>query len=149
MREWVIGGEIVAAVVLLLVLALLGLAARRRWLSRQGGTFECSLRVRTTSPGRGWALGVARYNEEHLEWFRFFSFSIAPRTIFLRSEVNVLESREPDEVEAVSLYAGQRIITIDTAGESEPQTWELAMSEESLTGLLSWLEAAPPGVVGY
>jgi hypothetical protein len=24
--------------------------------------------------------------------------------------------------------------------------WELAMSEASLTGLLSWLEAAPPGV---
>ena len=149
MREWVIGGEVVAAVVLLLVLAVLGLALRRRWLSRQGGTFECSLRVSTTSPGMGWALGVARYNEENLEWFRFFSFSFAPRTIFLRSQVNVLESREPDPVEAVSLYAGQRIVRIDTANDSEPHSWELAMSEESLTGLLSWLEAAPPGVVGY
>jgi hypothetical protein len=52
-------------------------------------------------------------------------------------------------VEAVSLYAGQRIVRIDTASDGEPQTRELAMSQESLTGLLSWLEAAPPGVVGY
>jgi hypothetical protein len=29
------------------------------------------------------------------------------------------------------------------------QFWELAMSAESLTGLLSWLEAAPPGVRRY
>jgi hypothetical protein len=149
MREWVIGGEVLVAVVLLLVLAVLALALRRRWLSRQGGTFECSLRVSTTSPGMGWALGVARYNQENLEWFRFFSFSFAPRTIFLRSEVNVLESREPTTVEALSLYAGQRIVRIDTANDPESHSWELAMSEESLTGLLSWLEAAPPGVVGY
>jgi hypothetical protein len=30
-------------------------------------------------------------------------------------------------------------------GHSETE-WQLAMSQESLTGLLSWLEAAPPGV---
>jgi Protein of unknown function (DUF2550) len=36
-----------------------------------------------------------------------------------------------------------RIEMHDGRGEAE---WELAMSEESLTGLLSWLEAAPPGV---
>jgi hypothetical protein len=148
MDEWLVGGEIVAAVVVLLVLALVVLALRRRWLARQGGTFECSLRLRTASPGMGWALGVARYNEENLEWFRFFSYAFAPRMIFLRSEVNVLESREPDAVEAVSLYTGQRIVRIESSAATG-ETWDLAMSSESLTGLLSWLEAAPPGVGGY
>ena len=30
--------------------------------------------------------------------------------------------------------------------DGEQQEWELAMSPDSLTGLLSWLEAAPPGL---
>jgi hypothetical protein len=145
---WYVGVEGVLALVAVLVLALVTLALRRRWLARQGGTFECSLRLRSTSPGSGWALGVARYNDENLEWFRFFSVSHAPRKIFLRHDVNVLESREPTEVEAMSLYAGQRIVRIETNGGRQ-ETWELAMSAGSLTGLLSWLEAAPPGVVGY
>ena len=145
---WYVGVEVVLALVAFLVLALVTLALRRRWLARQGGTFECSLRLRSTAPGSGWALGVARYNDENLEWFRFFSVSHAPRKIFLRHDVNVLESREPTEVEAMSLYAGQRIVRIETNGVRQ-ETWELAMSAGSLTGLLSWLEAAPPGVVGY
>jgi hypothetical protein len=148
MDGWWGVAEGLGLLVLLLALALLLLALRRRYLARQGGTFECSLRLRTSAPGAGWALGVARYNDENLEWFRFFSYSLAPRKIFLRQEVNVMESREPDPVEAVSLYAGQRIVRIETRGP-RPETWELAMSGESLTGLLSWLEAAPPGVVGY
>ena len=52
-----------AAIVLLLVLLLgVALIVRRRWLSRNGGTFELSYRARTTTPGRGWLLGLGRYN---------------------------------------------------------------------------------------
>ena len=149
MQGWFVGAEIAVLVVLLLVLPVVLLALRRRWLARQGGTFECSLRLRSTPHGGGWALGVARYNEENLEWFRFFSYSLGPRMVFVRASVNVLESREPDAVEAVSLYAGQRVVRIETTTTDGPQGYELAMSGESLTGLLSWLEAAPPGVVGY
>lgn len=149
MHDWYVGGEVVALVVVLLVLPLAVLALRRRWLARQGGTFECSLRLRTVVPGAGWALGVARYNEEDLEWFRFFSYSLAPRMRFVRSSVTVLESREPDAVEAVSLYVGQRIVRMETTGDRGTEPWDLAMSGESLTGMLSWLEAAPPGRVGY
>ena len=145
-HDWFVGGEVVALAVLLVLAPLVILALRRRWLARQGGTFECSLRLGTSTPGAGWALGVARYNEEHLEWFRFFSFSFRPRRSFLRNEVTVLDDREPDSVEAVSLYVGQRVVRLeeDTASERE-QVCDLAMSGDSLTGLLSWLEAAPPG----
>jgi hypothetical protein len=137
--------ETVVALVVLLLLSLGLLALRSRWLARQGGTFECSVRLRTTTPGAGWALGMARYNGEMLEWFRFFSYAFRPRASFHRSQTRVADNREPDAVEAVSLYAGQRIVTLAAGPAERPRDWELAMSPDSLTGLLSWLEAAPPG----
>ena len=148
MRDGVVLGvvELLGALVLLLALSLLLLGLRRRWLARQGGTFECSLRLHPTTPGSGWALGVGRYNEGQLEWFRFFSYAWRPRKSFPRRDVRVLETRDPDAVEAVALYAEQRIVRFEIAVDSEPERWELAMSPDSLTGLLSWLEAAPPGL---
>jgi len=148
MHGWFVGGEVVVLAFVLVLLPLVVLALRRRWLARQGGTFECSLRLVTSTPGAGWALGVARYNEENLEWFRFFSFSFRPRRSFLRQDVNVVEDREPDSLEAVSLYVGQRVVGIQDRSTDQGQVY-LAMSSESLTGLLSWLEAAPPGISGY
>jgi hypothetical protein len=149
MHEWFVGGEVVLLAVVILVLMLVVLALRRRWLARQGGTFECSFRLRTSTPGAGWSLGVARYNDENFEWFRFFSFSLNPRKSFVRNSVHVLDDREPDAVEAVSLYAGQRVVSIEATSGASVESCDLAMSRESLTGLLSWLEAAPPGLVGY
>lgn len=149
MHDWYLGGELVLALVLLLILPLAVLAMRRRFLARQGGTFECALRLGTATTRSGWVLGVARYNDEKLEWFRFFSYSPGPRKTFLRYDVSVMHDREPNPVEADSLYVGQRIVALQTSVEPDAQVWELAMSGESLTGLLSWLEAAPPGVMGY
>jgi hypothetical protein len=138
--------EGLALLVVLLALALVLLAVRRRYIARQGGTFECSLRLTTTTPGTGWVLGVGRYNGGSLEWFRFFSYSWRPRKSFPRREVRVLETRDPDPVEAVSLYAEQRIVSFEVVGDPDLREWSLALSPESLTGLLSWLEAAPPGL---
>lgn len=165
MDGWLTVLVTVLAVVAVMLVPLAMLAGRRRWLARQGGTFECSLRLRpTVAPGAGWVLGVARYNGSLLEWFRFFSYSYGPRVRFVRSEVQVVNSRTPDPVEAVSLYAGQQVVRIqvrrphravlDRSAQERGQPerleeWDLAMSGDSLTGLLSWLEAAPPGVGSY
>jgi hypothetical protein len=139
--------ELLVALVLLAVLSLVVLAARRRWLARQGGTFECSLRLDTATPGSGWVLGVARYDGGLLQWFRFFSYDWRPRKQFVRSGVRVLETRDPSAAEAVSLYAEQRIVRFEVTGANDAtEQWDLAMSPGSLTGLLSWLEAAPPGL---
>ncbi len=134
--------ESLGLLLVLAVLLLVLLAARRRWLSRSGGTFECSLRLRTATPGAGWVLGVGRYHGGRLEWFRFFSFAVRPRETFPRGSVRVVDSRDPDPVEAVSLTAESRILALEVG----PQTRELAMSEDSVLGLLAWLEAAPPGI---
>jgi len=135
--EW---AALVIAVVLLV--PVLFLATRRRWLSRQGGLFDCSLRLTTTTPGAGWVLGVARYSGDNLEWFRVFSPSLRPRFIFPRSISQAGTQREPDAIEAVVLTNEQRIIGLELA---DGRSWELAMSTASMTGLLSWLESSPPG----
>ena len=114
-------------------------------MNRRGGNFECSVRLRVTTPGAGWVLGVCRYSEGILEWFRFFSYSPKPRLTFSRSQLRVLETRDPDPVEAVALSSDQTVVRV-AVPDRPGQFTELAMTGESLTGLLSWLEASPPGV---
>jgi hypothetical protein len=50
----------------------------------------------------------------------------------------------PDPVEAVALNADREGHPHRRATTRHETGWELAMSQDSLTGLLSWLEAAPP-----
>ncbi|MDN5771267.1 MAG: DUF2550 domain-containing protein [Microlunatus sp.] len=147
MQEWLWLVLAVLLVALVAVLALVALPLRRRWLARDGGLFECSVRLNTRTPGAGWVLGMARYNAEMLEWFRFFSYAMRPRKSFQRHDVRVLTSRDPDPVEAVALYSGQQVVELSERNGTDPQRrqWEIAMTGESLTGFLSWLESAPPG----
>ncbi|HET6626439.1 MAG TPA: DUF2550 domain-containing protein [Nocardioidaceae bacterium] len=131
-----------AGFVLLLVLLYgLALVIRRRWISRHGGTFEFSVRVRSTKAGRGWLLGVARYSGDLLEWFRIFSLAPRPKLTFQRSELEYVGRRDAMGAEAYSLYSGHIIVSCATP--SGPL--EVAMSPDALTGFLAWLEAAPPG----
>jgi hypothetical protein len=146
MHGWLGVVEILGVLAGLVAISLLLLAVRRRWLDRPGATFDCSLRLRITTPGAGWVLGVGRYSEGILEWFRYFSYSLRPKMVFPRRNVRVLETRMPDPVEAVALSAGEKVLRLEMQDGHSEAEWELAMSQDSLTGLLSWLEAAPPGV---
>lgn len=126
-----------------LLLSVAWLWLRRRWLSRAGGTFACSLRRESSTPGSRWVLGVARYRASELQWFPSFSLSLWPSQRFHRTQVRAGEQRlaSPAEAELLS-YDEQRILAL----EGPPGGVELAMAAGSLTGLLSWLEAAPPGM---
>lgn len=143
--DWLGLSEAIVLIVFLgLAIPLLALYLRRRWLARQGGMFECSLRLHASTGG--WALGMARYSGEYLEWFRIFSLSMRPFGRFQRRLVSVAGQRTPELAELGSLYPNQLVLSlVDREGE----TRELAMSQASLTGLLSWLESAPPGAGGY
>lgn len=138
--QWVV--DIVGALLLLLVLYALALVVRRRWISRDGGTFELSHRVPPESgSGRGWVLGVGRYSGDLLEFFRVFSVSPRPRRVLDRGELSYDGPRESSGGESHSLYAGHVIVSCRSPRES----FELAMSPDALTGFLAWLEASPPG----
>jgi hypothetical protein len=140
--EWL--ADAVGAALLLLVLYALCLVFRRRWISRDGGTFEVSHRVLSDgSPAtsRGWVLGVGRYSGDLLELFRIFSLSPRPRRVLSRGQFRYDGTREPIGGEVHSLYSGHVIVGARSATEH----FELAMAPDAVTGFLSWLEAAPPG----
>jgi hypothetical protein len=141
---------LVDSIGVLLVLVLLygvGLVVRRRWITRDGGTFELSHRVRSAATakrqtaGRGWVLGLGRYSGGVLEFFRIFSLSPRPLHVLDRGDLVYDGQREAVGVEAHSLYAGHVVVTChSSSGE-----FELAMDPAAVTGFLSWLEASPPG----
>lgn len=141
--QWLVDS---AGVVLLLVICYgVLLVVRRRVLSRDGGTFELSVRIRgrgdQSEAGRGWTLGLGRYRDERLEWFRIFSPSPRPRLSWLRSQLEIVGQREPTGPEEFALYGGHLVVECRT-----PQgPVELAMSPSALTGFSSWLESGPPG----
>jgi hypothetical protein len=137
--QWLLDSA--GAVLLVVLLFGLLLVVRRRVLARKGGTFELSVRENPHVDGRGWVLGMGRYREDSLEWFRIFSPLPTPRRAWRRNDLAVVSQRDPEGAEEFSLYAGHVVVVCRTPrGEAE-----LAMSPSSLTGLQSWLEAGPPG----
>lgn len=141
MAWWELLAELAGLLLLLVVFYGLALVVRRRWISRRGGTFEFSVRLRTSRPGGGWVLGLARYADDELEWFRIFSLSRRPRLVLARADLVPEVSRDPAGVEAYSLYAGHVVVACAT----DQGPLEVALSPAALTGFLAWLESAPPG----
>ncbi|MBB6629214.1 DUF2550 domain-containing protein [Nocardioides sp. KIGAM211] len=137
--QWLL--DTAGALLLLVLLYGVALIVRRRVLSRNGGTFELSYRVRPERAGRGWLLGLGRYSGETLEWFRIFSLSPRPKRSWPRARLAYGDRREPEGVEQMSLYPDHVVVCCMTPdGEVE-----LAMGPSSLMGFQAWLEAGPPG----
>jgi hypothetical protein len=141
MPVWAIVLDVAGLLALALILVAVYLIVRRRLLARSGGTFDLSVRVRAYRPRRGWVLGVGRYNSDALEWFRIFSLSVRPARTYRRSRLEVGPRRSVQRVEEYALYDDAIVVECRYGGEPV----ELAMTEAALTGLLAWLEAAPPG----
>lgn len=135
-----LGETLIVVVVVAFIAPFIGLWVRRRWLSSRGGVFDCGMRTKLDEPS--WMLGLARYEGETLEWYRVFSISMRPRLVVRRGEIEVQGRRIPDDVEQLALYASSEIVTLGVVSAGSQQV-ELAMSTDSLTGMLSWLEAGP------
>ena len=91
--------------------------------------------------GRGWSYGIAQYGADRVDWYRIFSYAFRPAAVLARRELEVVGRRDPEGHEELALFPGWTILDCRLgAGYAE-----LALSEDALTGFLSWLEAAPPG----
>ncbi len=87
------------------------LVVRRRVLSRNGGTFELSHRLRPgEEPGRGWLLGLGRYSGEELEWFRIFTLAPRPKRSWNRARLTYDGAREPEGLERTVLYPDHLVV---------------------------------------
>ena len=130
-----------AAFLILLVVAACGIAARRFLLERAGATVECGLRQRGPKI-RSWRLGLASYQLDEFCWYRVYGFSMRPERSFPRRDLAVMARRPPTRAEESILGPGRIVAECQVGGDG---TVDLALAESALTGLLAWLEAAPPG----
>ncbi|GAB4099727.1 DUF2550 domain-containing protein [Sinomonas halotolerans] len=140
MDESAIPFIILAAVFLLLAVMLCVLGVRRMVLRRTLGTVDASISM-ADGP---WRLGVCRYQDTELEWFRLFSLSPVPRHRFTRSSLELLGRRSPTESERAKVQADTVIVELEHRGEKV----RFAMGFHAYAGLASWLEAGPVVGVG-
>lgn len=122
---------------------LLVVVARRLWLNLGGGIAECALRH---GDGR-WMHGLARYRGNRFEWFGRWGLLPRPSFVLRRRHARVVTWREADEAESRLGFQISRVLVV--VRDDEPGEWSLAMNHGSATGLVSWLESAPPGTEGY
>ena len=134
---------LLATVGAVLLLSVAWIWLRRRWLSRTGGTFPCSLRRDLSTVGSPWVLGrrpLPRARTPVVPGVRRCRCGRDSR--FDRAHVRAGDQRSRLPADGGLLYDDQRILQLDGPSGGV----ELAMDAGSLTGLLSWLEAAPPGM---
>lgn len=138
--------EIISTVLVVIAVVLLPfvlLYLRRRWLTGQGGLFDCAYQVTDKTPGSGWVLGMARYRGESLEWFRAFSLGLRPKRTFSRVATHFVSRRDPAGLEAIALFEDSVIVNLQDRSLGEPAA--LSMKRDEVLALMSWLESAPPG----
>lgn len=125
----------------LILLTAVAVLVVRRALIAGGGTIRLSLRVSTMLDGRGWSPGFGRFAGDELRCYRIFSFAIRPKRVLSRQGLVVERRRSPEGQERFSMPADWVILRC----LSHQAPVEIAMAQSTVTGFLSWLEAAPPG----
>ena len=118
---------------------------RRRLLMVGGGTIRLQVRVSTMVPGRGWSTGIGQFVGDEFRFHRMFSLAVRPKRVLDRTVLVVEESRAPDGPERLTMPAHWAVLRCRNGEAGEI---EIAMAESTVTGFLSWLEAAPPGQPG-
>jgi hypothetical protein len=133
-------GEILGlAAVLVVVVAIVVIAVRRSALTRAGAIDICWRRD-LRPDGRGWVLGQGRFRDNECLLYRSFSPLPGVATKLHRDELKLGGRRSPVGTEPDLLPVDAVIVRCTHGGEQI----ELALSEEALTGLRSWLESMPP-----
>jgi len=127
-----------------LLVALFAIFFRRRLLMVGGGTIRLQVRVSTLVPGRGWSTGIGQFVGDELRFHRMFSFAFRPKRVLDRRALAVECRRLPGGPERLTM-PGHWVILLCRQGGAGI---EIAMAESTVTGFLSWLEAAPPGQPG-
>jgi hypothetical protein len=135
---------------LLCLIAVVLLAiAFLRWHSfnRDKSTFSCSFHVGSGVDGGRWSRGIAKFSGGALLWYSGVGFTRRPDHRFLQREIELGPKRWPEGSERALLLDDQQIVLIQD--RNSLPLCELAMESTAMTGLLAWIEAAPPGEGQY
>lgn len=134
--------------VVLVVLAIPALVqlVRRIWLVRVVASFDCRAMLDTATPGSRWVSGVARFRGEELWWYPYIGWTFHPKLRFPRQRTIALPTHEMQEASPGPECADYRVVPLSRQIGGGTAVWELAMAPAAVTALLSWLEAAPPGM---
>ncbi|MBC6449023.1 DUF2550 domain-containing protein [Actinokineospora xionganensis] len=135
----------VVVLVLAAVFAFLVLLVLRRLRLLRAGGVHVALRTRIDDTGKGWHLGVGRYQGDEFAWFRALSLRKGPDRVLRRDGLEIVHRREPERGETPNMPAGSRVLRFEYANGGAAPGVEVAMGPDVLTGFLSWLESAPPG----
>ncbi|BCB79477.1 DUF2550 domain-containing protein [Phytohabitans flavus] len=128
---------------ILILLAFVATLFIRRAVMAGSGTIRLNLRVSTMLDGRGWSPGFGRFAGDELRFYRMFSLAIRPKRRLSRDGLVVERRRRPEGQELMSIPADWVILRC----LSHQAPVEIAMAKTTVTGFMSWLEAAPPGAV--
>ncbi|MDQ1661400.1 MAG: hypothetical protein QOJ68_1380 [Blastococcus sp.] len=129
-------GALVVALIALLVVVGVAFQLRRRFLLF--GLGAVTMWVRRPGTQR-WSLGVAWYGSDVLLWYRGLSFAVRPHERLSRAVMEITGQRSARR-DDLALPAD--LIVVQCTTSDGPR--ELAMDRSTVTGLLSWLESAPP-----
>ncbi|MFN0285072.1 MAG: DUF2550 domain-containing protein [Kineosporiaceae bacterium] len=142
MTDLVVPLTALATAASLLVVGFGSLVLRRIILSREVGTFDCSMRRESKAHATGsWRLGLARYECDRLDWFRFFAWGLRPARSLDRGRLVIVDQHAPLGPQSHSILPGWVVVRCAYGG----LTIEFAMSEPAYSGLAAWVESAPPG----
>jgi hypothetical protein len=136
--------EVFGICVVALLVLLFAIFFRARLFMLGGGTIRLQVRVSTLVPGRGWSTGIGRFHGDELRFYRMFSLAFRPNRILDRADLVIEERRVPEGPERLTMPGHWIVLRLSTRGDQ----FDIAMAESTVTGFLSWLEAAPPGPPG-
>ncbi len=129
---------VVSTLLILCVLVVVVIYARRRYISRGTPLTLCGLRAGSDSR---WRLGLIRFGEHALEWHTLGGVSLRPRHRWPRQSL-LLETPVPLlGAEAIAVLPGAQGVRCTSGADS----FELALPDADSTALRSWQEASPPG----
>ena len=132
------------AILAVVVVSIVVIAVRRSALSRSGAIDVCwrpsHARGELTPDGRGWVLGQGRFRDDEFLMYRSFSPLPGAARKLNRGSLKLGARRDAVGTEPDLLPVDAVIVRCTDGGTQV----ELALSQQALTGLRSWLESIPP-----
>lgn len=116
---------------LLLLVLVIVLVVRLVVLSRLPGALQCSYHKLGS---RRWRTGILRLQPHELQWYPTFALTYRPSKRYARGKFEI-ESH-------LRMRAEETFVVVNICHGEEHFTW--AMSDDAFSGLVSWIDAAPP-----